>query len=124
MFRQEEKQRRTFSEAFKREKVKEIESKKITVIQLSRTYNVSSAAIYMWIKLYGSLKNKKERMVIEKECESKKTAFLLLKVKELEQLIGQKQVEIEYLKKIISKESEQSGIDIKKKSNPSFNMVS
>ena len=101
-------------------RAKEIESKKITVIQLSRTYDVSSAAIYKWIGLYGNLKNKKERMVIEKECESKKTASLLLKVKELEQLLGRKQVEIEYLKRIISEESEQSGIDIKKKIESKF----
>lgn len=108
------KQRRIFSESFKREKVKELETKKITVLQLSRIYEVSSTAIYKWINLYGDLKNKGERIVVEKESEANKTFKLLQKVKELEQLIGQKQVEIEYLKKIIEFESEKQGCDIKK----------
>ena len=110
----ESKQRRIFSEAFRREKVKELETNEITVLQLSRTYEVSRAAIYKWIKRYGTLKSKGERMVVEKESEGNKTLKLLEKVKDLERLLGQKQVEIEYLKKIIESESEEKGYDLKK----------
>ena len=112
---QNKKLHRTFSGTFKREKVKELEEKRITVAQLSRIYEVSRTAIHNWVRLYGSLKNKGERMVIEKESESKRTESLLLKVKELEQILGQKQVEIEYLNRIIKAESEKQGSDIKKK---------
>ncbi|MCP4159977.1 MAG: transposase [Deltaproteobacteria bacterium] len=115
MLKPEEKRRRTFSKSFKLEKVKELESKKVTVVQLSRIYEVSGTAIYNWIKLYGNLKIKGERMVIEKESESRRVESLLVKVKELEHLLGQKQVEIEYLKRIIDTESELTGVDIKKK---------
>ncbi len=110
-----EKRMRRFSETFKREKVAELESKKITVAQLSRIYEVSRTSVHNWISLYGKLKTKGERMVVEKESESCRTDSLLQKVKELEQLIGQKQVEVEYLNKVIELGSEAVGEDIKKK---------
>ena len=115
MLQTEQKRRRTFSETFKREKVSELEAKKITISQLSRIYDVSRTAIHNWVNLYGRLKTKGERMVIEKESETKRTEFLLQKVKELEQLIGQKQVEIEYLNKVLELGSTAVGEDIKKK---------
>jgi transposase-like protein len=109
------KRRRTFSAAFKQEKVRQIEQKQITVSQLCRLYDVTRSAIYKWINLYGSLKQQGERVVVEKESEGKKTAELLKKVAELEQLLGQKQVEIEYLKKVVEFGSEMTKTDIKKK---------
>lgn len=106
---------RTFSIAFKQEKVKEIESKQITVGQISRIYGVSRTAVHKWIRLYGSLKVKKERIVVEKESESYKTEQLQKKIAELERLLGQKQVEVEYLKKVVEFGSEATKTDIKKK---------
>lgn len=106
---------RTFSVAFKQEKVKEIESKQITVSQISRIYGVSRTAVHKWIRLYGSLKVKKERIVVEKESESYKTEQLQKKIAELERLLGQKQVEVEYLKKVVEFGSEATKTDIKKK---------
>jgi transposase len=110
-----DKKRRTFSLAFKQEKVEQIEQKQITVWQLSQLYGVTRSAIYKWVRLYGSLKQKGERVVVEKESEGKKTAELLKKVAELEQLLGQKQVEVEYLKKVLEFGSELTKTDIKKK---------
>ena len=115
MLQTEEKRMRRFSKSFKREKVSEIESKKITIAQISRIYEVSRTSVHKWISLYGKLKTKGERMVIEKASEARRTEALLEKVKELEQLIGQKQIEIEYLKKVIEYSSEAIGEDIKKK---------
>jgi transposase-like protein len=109
------KRRRIFSVAFKEEKVKQIESKQITVAQICQLYQVSNTAVYKWIELYGSYKQKGERIVVEKESEGKKTAELLKKVAELEQLLGQKQVEVEYLKKVLEFGSELTKTDIKKK---------
>ena len=109
------KRRRTFSAALKKEKVKQIENKQITVLQICRLYDVSSTSVYNWIKLYGSCKQKGERMVIEKESEGNKTSLLLKKVAELERLVGQKQIEVEYLKKIVEFGSELTKTDIQKK---------
>ena len=106
---------RTFSVAFKQEKVKEIESKQISVSQISRIYGVTRTAVYKWIRLYGSLQSKRERVVVEKESESHKTEQLQKKIAELERLLGQKQVEVEYLKKVVEFGSEATQTDIKKK---------
>lgn len=109
------KRRRTFSVAFKQEKVKQIESKQIKVAQICKLYGVSDAAVYKWIEHYGSLKQKGERMVVEKESEGNKTMELLKKIAELERLLGQKQVEVEYLKKVVEFGSDLTKTDIKKK---------
>lgn len=111
---------RQFSEAFRREKVKEIEKKQITVGQLSRIYAVSRQAIYYWINQYSSMKTKRERVVIEKESEGYKTMQLLKKVSELERIIGQKEVELAYLDRVIKIGSELIGEDLKKKYDTQF----
>lgn len=110
-----EKQMRRFSESFKKEKVKQIEEKKVTVSQLSKIYEVSTTAIYKWLRKYSKHFGKNERVVVEKESEGQKQLELLEKIKELEQLLGQKQVEVEYLKKVIEFGCEITETDIKKK---------
>ena len=42
------KTRRHFSEAFKKEKVKMIEDRTMTVLQLGRIYEVSNVSVYNW----------------------------------------------------------------------------
>ncbi len=110
-----ERRRRHFSEAFKKEKVSQIDSKKITVKQLSRIYEVSETAIYNWIKKYSKYAAKNERVVVEKESEGHKNFELMRKIANIERLLGQKQIEVEYLKKIIEFGSELTETDIKKK---------
>lgn len=111
----EKRTNRQFSEAFKREKVKLIEEKKITVGQLCKIYQVSHTAVYNWIRKYSLLIAKEERVIVQKESEGQKTLELMKKIAELEQLLGQKQVEVEYLNKVIEFGSEATGTDIKKK---------
>lgn len=111
----EVKKTRHFSKAFKKEKVKMIEEKQITVAQLSRIYEVTRAAIYKWIRQYSTKISKEERIVIEKESEGAKTIKLLNQISELERKIGQKQLQIDYLEKVLELGSEEVGFDIKKK---------
>lgn len=110
-----QKQIRQFSTAFKKEKVKMLEQKQVTVRQLSQLYNVSETAIRKWLKKYSTQLQPSERIIIEKESEGYKTGELLKKVAELERTIGRKQLEIDFLNKIIEFGSEQVGFDIKKK---------
>lgn len=109
---------RRFSESFKIEKVKEVEDKTITVLQLSRIYGVSTTAIYKWIRKYSKYQKKRERIVVEKESESFKTYQLQRKVAEMERLLGQKEIEISYLEKVIETGNELLGEDLKKKHEP------
>jgi transposase len=64
----ERKVRRTFSTTFKKEKVKLIETGKISVKELSVIYEVTPAAIYKWLKKFSNLP-KTERVVIENVSE-------------------------------------------------------
>ena len=108
------KQIRHFSEDFKKLKVQEIESKQITVAKIVSLYNVSRSAVYKWIDKYSIHHKKATRIVVELESESQKTERLQRKVAELERIVGQKQLEIDLLNKLIEVSSEELGIDLKK----------
>ncbi len=92
-----------------------IEQKQISVLQLSRLYDVSTVAVYKWLRKYFLKFSKGERVVVEKESEGAKTLLLLNKVAELERKLGQKQLQIDYLEKLLELGSEEVGFDIKKK---------
>lgn len=113
----EQKVRRTFSTAFKKEKVSLIESGKISVKELSIVYDVTRAAIYKWIKKYSKLP-RTERIVVEKISEEARNKELLQRIGELERKIGQKQIELDYYKSAIAVISEQEGTDVLKKFKP------
>ena len=115
----EQRQRRTFSEAFKREKVKEYEGGKITVLELSRIYEVTPTAIYKWVRKYGKLQ-RGERLVVEKESEKSRTGRLLKQLQAREQEIGRQQMEIRYLREVLKYAKEELGEDIEKKADRQF----
>lgn len=113
--------RRRFSESFKIKKVREIEAGVSKISEISKEYEVSCAAIYQWLAKYGIMKDKKERLVIEAESDTQAIALLRKKVAELEQLVGQKQIQLEFKEKMIEIAEEMYGVDIKKKlSGPPF----
>ena len=106
---------RHFSTAFKQEKVRMFEEKKITVREISELYSVSRAAVYKWIRKYGKLP-RTERLVIEKESEEVKTMELLKRIRDLEAALGRKDIENTYLKEVIKQASAHLGYDLEKKS--------
>jgi transposase len=110
-----ERRARTFSDEFKRQKVKEIERKQTTVSEVSKAYQVRANNVYKWIDKY-SLKDKNGvRLVVEMESETKRVLALLQKVAELERIIGQKQIVIDFQEKIIELAEQEYNVDIKKK---------
>lgn len=110
----EERQNRHFSVAFKKEKVKLLEQKKITVSEVSRLYEVSRPSIYKWLKKYGTA-TASERVVVEKHSEAAKTLALQEQLKNREQEIGRQQIEIRYLREVISYWNRELGEDLEKK---------
>jgi transposase len=110
----QERQRRSFSETFKRNKVKEIESKQVRVSDICRQYSVSAVSVYRWINTYGLEQHKHERLIIETMSDTKKIKELRERMAELERMVGQKQIEIEFYKKMIDLAQEHYGIEIKK----------
>ena len=110
----EVKARRCFSEEFKKSKVKELVEKQITVVQLSRIYHVTRAAVYKWLYLYSGQHRQKTTLVVQMESESYKTQRLQQQVAELERIIGQKQLEVDFFNKLFEIASEEMGYDLKK----------
>lgn len=108
------KKRRYFSETFKREKVSEIKSRKITISELSSLYDIKKQLIYTWLKKYAPEVEPGVKISYEMETEAQKTLYYKERVAELERLLGRKQVEVEFLEQLISIASENLELDIKK----------
>lgn len=110
-----ERRRRTFSDSFKLQKVKEIERGVTKVSEICRQYEVTRANVYRWLNKFGSMKNKKERLIVESDSDTKKLLELKKKVAELERIIGQKQIILDFKDKMIEIAEQTYGVDIKKK---------
>ncbi|MCD4834634.1 MAG: transposase [Bacteroidales bacterium] len=110
-----ERRRRKFSDSFKIQKVREIETGKTKVSEICKQYEVSSVNVYRWLNKFGSMQDNKERLIVETESDTKQLLALKKKVAELERIIGQKQVLIDFKDKMIDIAEETYGIDIKKK---------
>lgn len=107
--------RRHFSENFKKQKVAELEIGLTRVSELTRQYQVSTTSIYRWISKFGSMKQKKERLIVEGDSDTRELLALKKKIAELERIIGQKQIMIDFKDKMIEIAEEMYQIDIKKK---------
>ena len=105
---------RIYSDDFKKEIVAIYESGKFSVLQLEKLYSVSNASIYSWIYKFSTFNEKGFRIVEMKESSAEKLKQLEQKVKELEQAVGQKQIKIDYLEKIIEIAKDDLKSDIKK----------
>lgn len=110
-----ERMQRHFSDSFKIKKVRELETGMVKVSELCKQYEVSSTNVYRWLNKFGTMKDKKERFVIEIDSDTKQLIELKKKVAELEQIIGQKQILIDFKDKMIDLAEEAYGVDIKKK---------
>ena len=107
-------QNRRFSEAFKRQKVKELCAKQVTIAQLCRLYKVSTTSVYKWLYKYSPNHQPGTTLVVQMESESQKTALLLQRVADLERVVGQKQLELDFLNELLRVGSEELGFDLKK----------
>ena len=109
--------RRVFSEEFKKELVRLYEQGRYTVLQLSKLYSVENCLIYRWIYKYSSFNQAGCRIVEMKQSSTSKLKVLEQRIKELERLVGQKQIKIDFLEEMIDVAKEELNIDIKKKSS-------
>ena len=110
-----ERRRRHFSDSFKIQKVRELESGKTKVSELCKQYQVSHTNVYRWLRKFGSMKDKKERLIVETDSDTKQLLELKKEIAELERIIGQKQILIDFKDKMIELAEEAYGVDIKKK---------
>jgi transposase len=114
----QERQRRIFSEEFKRKKVREIEQQLTTIAEVSRQYEVLENSVSKWMAKYGQNYSKGVRTIVESQSDTATIAALKAQVAELQRIIGEKQVQLEFKDKIIELAEEVYGVDIKKKLEP------
>lgn len=106
---------RYFSDDFKRKKVSEIERNLSSVSEICREYQVSPAAVYKWIYKYSKMRKKGVKQVVESKSDSRKILALKEQIKELERIVGEKQIKLDFQEKMIEIAEQEYKIDIKKK---------
>lgn len=106
--------RRKFSEGFKKARVKEFELGEFTVSQICRMFNLKNQVLYRWIYMYSNYNTKKCIVVEEKDSSSHRLKSYEKRIAELERMLGQKQIRIDFLEKMIDIAKEDYDIEIKK----------
>lgn len=108
------KHNRVFSEEFKKSCVRDYESGQFSVLELSKLYNIKGVVIYRWIYKYSSYNKRRIKVVEMADSSKQKVKELQKRIADLERVVGQKQLNIDFLEKMIELAKGQYGIDIKK----------
>lgn len=106
---------RYFSEDFKKQKVRDLERNLIRITELCQEYQLSRTSVYNWLYKYSKMVKKGERQIVERKSDTRKMQELRERIKELERVVGQKQLQIEFQQKMIELAEETYDVDIKKK---------
>jgi len=106
---------RYFSEEFKKQKVRDLEKNLVSMTELCKEYQISRTAIYKWLYKYSKMVKKGERQIVERKSDTRKIQELRERIRELERVIGQKQLLIEFQQKMIELAEQTYDVDIKKK---------
>lgn len=107
-------ERRIFSDTFKKQVVKELVSKRTSVKQVMVEHQVSAQSVYRWLYHFSATHQAKCTLVVQMKSEATKTQELQLRLAELERIVGQKQLEIDFLNKLLEVGSKELDFDIKK----------
>ncbi len=108
------KRKRVFADELKRKIVDQYEKGEMTVLELEKFYNIGNDNIYNWIYKYSNYNKKSIQVVEMKDSSGKRIKELEAKIKELERIIGTKQINIDFLEKMIEIAKKDYNIDIKK----------
>jgi transposase len=108
--------RRVFSDEYRRELVRLFEEGKFSVAQLGKLYGVQFSLIYKWIYKYSQFNERGYRVIEMKQSSTAKLKAMEQRIKELEKIVGQKQIKIDFLEEMINVAKDELKIDIKKKS--------
>ncbi|WP_029035346.1 transposase [Salinimicrobium terrae] len=108
------KKHRRYSVEFKKQIVADFESGEYSVPQLEKLHGVTNQSIYNWIYKFSTFNEKGFRVVEMKDSSSTKLQELEAKNKELEAALGRKQIQLDYLEKMVELAKTELNIDIKK----------
>ena len=107
--------RKVFDLELKLDLVKQIEKGQLKVSEVSCLYDVSETAVRKWLYKYSHLYQKQIRVVVEKKSLGKKYKDQEARTQALERALGQKQMRVDYLEKLLETASKRLGEDIEKK---------
>ena len=107
-------ERRIFSEQVKKKAVKDLTGKRTTIKALMNEHQISSQTVYKWLYKYSPYHEQKCTLVVQMESEETKNSELQKRLAELERIVGQKQLEIDFLNKLLELGSSELGFDLKK----------
>jgi transposase-like protein len=110
----EERRRRRFSEAFRKEQVALIESGKLTVIEVSRLYEVKPQNVRRWLDKYGT-KALPEPILIRSKSEVNRLRELERENRKLKEELGAEHMRTVYLEGLVALAKERLGEDFEKK---------
>lgn len=106
---------RYFSEDFKKQKVRDLERNLVGISELCQEYQLSRTSVYNWLYKYSKMVKKGERQIVERKSDTRKMQEMRERIKELERVVGQKQLQIEFQQKMIELAEQTYDVDIKKK---------
>lgn len=106
---------RRFSEEIKRESIRRIDEGQQSLSSLSRELKVSRSTLYKWMAKYSVTYQKQTRVVVEKNSQSSQIERLQKELLEAQAALGRKQLEVDYLRKVIEIAKQEDGIDVLKK---------
>ena len=86
-------------------------------MQLEKLHGVSNPLIYSWIYKFSNFNEHGSRVIEMNKSSKSKLKELQDKVKNLERTVGQKQIKIDFLEKMIDIAKEELDIDLKKNFN-------
>jgi transposase len=107
-------QQRVFSEELKKKIVNDLVTGRITMRQVIAEHQVNRNSVYNWLYTYSPRHQRKATLVVQMQSEEAKNHELRRRVAELERIVGQKQLEIDFLNKLLELGSEELGFDLKK----------
>ena len=110
----EERRRRRFSESFRKEQVKLIESNQLTILEVSRLYEVKTDSVRRWVKKYG-VKTYPSQIIISSPKEIDKLKEIKKENQQLKEIIADQQIKIIYYDKLMDFVKEKLGDDFEKK---------
>jgi len=111
-------ERRIFSEELKKKAVKDLTGNRTTIKALMNEHQISGQTVYKWLYKYSPYHEQKCTLVVQMNSEEIKNSELRQRMAELERIVGQKQLEIDFLNKLLEIGSGELGFDLKKSFSP------
>lgn len=108
------KESRIFSEELKKLVVKSLIDGRTNIKQIMAEHQVSAQSVYKWLYKYSPGHESKPILVVQMKSEATKNHELQQRLGELERIVGQKQLEIDYLNKLLEIGSKELDFDLKK----------